>query len=129
MWEPNDREEDARRRSIYIFHRRSLPLPMMAAFDAPVFSESCERRSATTTPLQALSMMNGNLVQDEATQLAQRIRQDVGEDKPAQIGRAFAYVLQRQPGDSEKQRFSSFSGDLAAICRVLLNSNEFLYLD
>ena len=55
MWEPNEKEEDARRRSIYIFQRRSLPLPMMAAFDAIVFSESCERRSATTTPLQALA--------------------------------------------------------------------------
>ena len=54
MWEPNEKEEDARRRSVYIFQRRSLPLPMMAAFDASVFSESCERRSSTTTPLQAL---------------------------------------------------------------------------
>ena len=56
------KEEDARRRSVYIFQRRSLPLPMMAAFDATVFSESCERRSSTTTPLQALAMMNGDLV-------------------------------------------------------------------
>ena len=69
MWEPNEKDEDARRRSIYIFQRRSLPLPMMAAFDAPVFSESCERRSSTTTPLQALSMLNGYLVNEEAEHL------------------------------------------------------------
>jgi len=61
MWEPNETEEDARRRSIYIFQRRSLALPMMAAFDANAFSESCERRSSTTPPLQALSMLNGYL--------------------------------------------------------------------
>src|SRR5205823_3103127 len=66
MWEPNEKEEDARRRSVYIFQRRSLPLPMMAAFDATVFSESCERRSSTTTPLQALSMMNGALMHEES---------------------------------------------------------------
>ena len=48
MWEPNAIEDDALRRSVYIFQRRSLPLPMMAAFDATVFSESCPRRSVTT---------------------------------------------------------------------------------
>ena len=66
MWEPNEKEEDGRRRSVYIFQRRSLPLPMMASFDAIVFSESCERRSVTTTPLQALSMMNGDLIHEES---------------------------------------------------------------
>jgi hypothetical protein len=47
MWEPNENEADNRRRSVYTFQRRSLPQPMMLAFDAPVFSESCERRSVT----------------------------------------------------------------------------------
>ena len=66
MWEPNEKEEDARRRSIYIFQRRSLPLPMMASFDAIPFSESCDRRNITTTPLQALSMLNGDLTNEES---------------------------------------------------------------
>ena len=63
QWEPNEKEQDARRRSVYIFQRRSLPHPTMAAFDATVFSESCPIRSATTTPLQALSLMNGDVGQ------------------------------------------------------------------
>jgi mono/diheme cytochrome c family protein len=131
MWEPNEREEDARRRSVYIFHRRSMPLPMMAAFDAPVFSESCERRSITTTPLQALSMMNGYLVQEEAAHLAARIRSLVPEqqDRAAQVVKAFEITLQRQPTEQEAARFATFPGGLEAICRVLLNANEFLYLD
>ncbi len=54
---------------------------MMASFDATPFSESCERRSSTTTPLQALGMMNGTLVQEEADHLATRIRKDVGEER------------------------------------------------
>jgi hypothetical protein len=129
MWEPNEKEEDARRRSIYIFQRRSLPLPMMAAFDATVFSESCERRSVTTTPLQALSMMNGYLVHEESGHLAKRIEEEAGRDRAAQVARAFQVVLSRAPKSEELDKFASFGGDLASLCRVLLNSNEFLYVD
>lgn len=129
MWEPNENDEDARRRSIYIFQRRSLPLPMMASFDAPVFNESCERRSITTTPLQALSMLNGSLVNEEAVFLAARVRKEVGPEKSAQISRLFDIVLNRPPDVEELRRFSQFAGSLDAICRVLLNSNELFYLD
>ena len=128
MWEPNERDEDGRRRSIYTFQRRSMPLPMMAAFDAPVFSESCDRRSATTTPLQALAMMNGNLLHDEAAHLAKRVAAESG-DRAVQVKRAFGIVLGRAPSATELERYTKFSGDLAAICRVLLNANEFLYVE
>ncbi|MBZ2180813.1 MAG: PSD1 and planctomycete cytochrome C domain-containing protein [Acidobacteria bacterium] len=128
MWEPNERDEDGRRRSIYTFQRRSMPLPMMAAFDAPVFSESCDRRSATTTPLQALAMMNGNLLHEEAAHLAKRVAAESG-DRAVQVKRAFGIVLGRAPSAAELERYVGFSGDLAAICRVLLNANEFLYVE
>lgn len=126
MWESNEREEDKRRRSIYTFQRRSMPLPMMAAFDAIVFSESCERRTSTTTPLQALSMMNGDLVREEAAHLAKRIQTG---DRPANVRRVFETVLGRPPTSQEAQQFAAFSGSLESICRVLLNSNEFLYVE
>jgi hypothetical protein len=129
MWEPNENDEDARRRSIYIFQRRSLPLPMMASFDAPVFSESCERRSSTTTPLQALSMLNGYLINEEAEQLALRVGKEAGPKKEDQIQRAFEVVLNRSPKPEELDKFASFRGGMAAICRVLMNSNEFLYTE
>ena len=129
MWEPNERDEEARRRSVYIFQRRSLPLPLMASFDATPFSESCERRSSTTTPLQALGMMNGTLVQEEAEHLAARIRKDAGEERSLQIQKAFEIVLGRAPATGELRKFSTFEGSLASICLVLLNSNEFLYLE
>lgn len=129
MWEPNERDEDARRRSVYIFQRRSLPLPMMAAFDATVFSESCERRSSTTTPLQALAMMNGDLVHEESAFLAKRLEKEAGADRTAQIRRAFELVLNRPPRPEEVDRFATFQGPVDAICRVLLNSNEFLYME
>jgi hypothetical protein len=129
MWEPNEKEEDARRRSVYIFQRRSLPLPLMAAFDATVFSESCERRSVTTTPLQALSMMNGHLVHEESEYLARRIEEQVGRDRAAQVARAFEVVLSRAPTRDELEKFASSGANLASLCRVLMNSNEFLYVD
>jgi hypothetical protein len=129
MWEPNEREEDARRRSVYIFQRRSLPLPMMASFDATVFSESCERRSTTTTPLQALSMMNGDLVNEEAGYLAKHIVRNAGDSRGAQIARAFEVVLSREPTPNELAKFSGSGKPLETLCRVLLNSNEFLYVE
>ena len=129
MWETNEKDEDARRRSIYIFQRRSLPLPMMASFDAIVFSESCERRSSTTTALQALTMMNGNLVHEEAEFLARRVEREAGPNRRAQIARAFEIVLSRSPSSAELDQFDGFNGPLASIGRVLFNSNEFLYVD
>ncbi len=129
MWEPNEREEDNRRRSIYTFQRRSLPQPMMLAFDAPVFSESCERRSVTTTALQALSMLNGDLVNEESAHLADRVATEAGPDPRARITRAFEIVLNRPPKAEELAKFAAASESLAAICRVLLNSNEFLYVE
>jgi len=120
MWEPNEKDEDARRRSLYTFQRRSLPLPMMAAFDATPFSESCERRSSTTTPLQALSMMNGNLVHEEAAYLAKR---------SGDLDRMFQIVFNRPPTEEERRRFGQPEVTLEAAARVLLNSNEFLYVE
>lgn len=129
MWEPNEKEEDNRRLSIYTFQRRSLPQPMMLAFDAPVFSESCERRSVTTTALQALSMMNGDLVNEEASHLAERIANTAGADPRARITRAFETVLNRPPSAEELNKFADAGYSLVSICRVLLNSNEYLYVD
>ncbi len=129
MWEPNERDEDSRRRSVYIFQRRSLPLPMMAAFDAIVFSESCERRVSTTTPLQALALMNGQLVEDEATHLATRIVEQVGPAREAQITRAFEIILSREPAREELSRLATSNLALTSINRILLSSNEFVYVE
>ncbi|MBY0504610.1 MAG: PSD1 and planctomycete cytochrome C domain-containing protein [Bryobacteraceae bacterium] len=125
MWETNEKETDLRRRSVYTFQRRSLPLPMMAAFDATAFSESCERRTATTTPLQALSLMNSEMVHEEASHLAKRLT----GDRPSQISQAFALILGRAATGDEVAKLSGYSGGLEGICRILLNSNEFLYVD
>jgi hypothetical protein len=125
MWEPNERDSDLRRRSIYTFQRRSMPLPMMAAFDATVFSESCERRSATTTPLQALSLMNGEMMHEESGYVAKRL----AGDRATQVRQAFELILGRPATPEEVSRLAGSDAGLEALCRILLNSNEFLYVD
>src|SRR4029079_4918516 len=96
MWESNEKEEDAPGLSIYIFQRRSLPLPMMASFDAPVFSESCERRSSTTTALQALVLFNGELVPEGARHAADRVSAEV-PNPAGRLNRLFELILSRPP--------------------------------
>ena len=129
QWETNEREEDARRRSVYIFQRRSLPVPMMATFDATVFNDTCPVRSVTTTPLQALTLMNGSLVNEEAVFLAARVKRDAGEDRQAQVKRLFEIVFNRTPATDELARMGGFNGSLEALCRVVLNSNELMYVE
>ena len=128
-WDINETDEDSVRRSIYTFQQRSLPSPIMATFDAQVFNKSCARRSVTTTPLQALSMMNGRLVNEGAVWLAKRVEREVGTDRRDQVSRLFEISLSRRPEVAELERFSSFGGPLDGLARVLLSSNEFLYVE
>jgi hypothetical protein len=131
FWEPSDGPE-SRRRSVYIFNRRQLDFPLLAAFDAPVFSSPSERRAVSTTPLQALLFLNGNLVNDEAEHFANRVVQTAGSDVAAQIRSAYELALTRPPTAEELQETMQYlanGGDLIAFCRVLFNLNEFVYVD
>jgi hypothetical protein len=74
-------------------------------------------------------MMNGTLVQEEAEHLATRIRKEAGEERSLQIQKAFEIALGRLPTSGELRKFSTFDGSLGSLCLVLLNSNEFLYVE
>jgi hypothetical protein len=126
---------DAQRRSIYIFQRRAQFVPFLETFDAPVFNSTCERRRNSITALQALSMYDSDFVNEEAPHFAERVRRDAGSDEVGQIRRAFEIALARVPTDSELSDVRKFlhtvgKGDpLVGLCRVLLNSNEFIFMD
>ncbi len=125
---------DARRRSIYIFQRRAQYVPFLETFDAPVFSSTCERRRNSITALQALSMYDSDFVNQEAPHFAERVRHEGGADQSRQIQRAFEIALGRAPTEGERGDVEKFlqkaAGDpLTGLCRVLLNSNEFIYVD
>lgn len=67
-------KDDVPRRSLYVQERRSKPVSLLAAFDAPVMTVNCERRSSSTVAPQSLMLMNGDFYLAQADHLAQRLR-------------------------------------------------------
>ena len=134
-WATQDGPE-GRKRSIYIYQQRTMTMPFMQTFDSVVCDASRDRRQVSVTPLQALAMYNGRFANEEATHFAARVRKDAGESPVAQIQLAFKIALGREPAPDESERMqalmaSSAAGSdaLAAVCRVLLNANEFVYVE
>jgi hypothetical protein len=81
--------------------------------------------------LQALNLLNGPFVVEQAEAFAARVRQESGDEVASQVRRAFALAYQRDPHASEAaaaERLVREHG-LMALCRAIMNSNEFLYLD
>lgn len=126
---------EGRKRSIYVYQQRTLTMPFMQAFDALVCDESRPRRRHSVTPLQALAMYNGRLVNDEAKHFASRIQKGAGSDVnvTTQLKLAFQIALSRLPTDDEQtslaELLTSTNSGLESVCRVLLNSNEFVFVD
>ncbi len=134
-WATQDGPE-GRKRSIYIYQQRTMTMPFMQTFDSVVCDASRDRRQVSVTPLQALAMYNGRFANEEATHFAARVRKDAGESPVAQIQLAFKIALGREPAPDESERMQALmassaagSDGLAAACRVLLNANEFVYVE
>jgi Protein of unknown function (DUF1553)/Protein of unknown function (DUF1549)/Concanavalin A-like lectin/glucanases superfamily len=119
------------RRSIYRTWVRSGRSPLLDVFDCPDPSTRAPRRPVTTTPLQALSLMNDSFVLRMADRLSQRLVREAGADVHKQIALAYQLAFGR-PADereiSEARQLVERDG-LGALCRVLFNSNEFMFLD
>ncbi|MCA9075594.1 MAG: PSD1 domain-containing protein [Planctomycetaceae bacterium] len=134
-------EEDVTRRSIYIHSKRSLPVPLLAAFDVANTEVTCPARFATTQPTQALGMLNSAFINKQAEVFAQSLRQQAGDEPAAQVRLALQRITQREPTDAEVQRGidlmntlehdhgMSANDSLRYFCLTVLNLNEFLYLD
>lgn len=123
--------EEFNRRSIYRFSARGGRHPLLETFDCPDPSTTTPDRASTTTPLQALALMNDSFVLRMSDQLAARVKQRSGADSGQQVVELFELVYQRPPRLEEaavSREFVSQHG-LSALCRVLLNSNEFLYVN
>ncbi|HEY0550026.1 MAG TPA: DUF1553 domain-containing protein, partial [Verrucomicrobiae bacterium] len=89
------------RRGIYIQVRRSRPLAMLHAFDAPVMEVNCERRQNSTVATQSLMLMNSQFILDQAAQFAQRLQKESGDDRRNQITRAWQLAFSRTPTEKE----------------------------
>src|SRR5437870_8051500 len=89
------------RRSIYIQVRRSRPLAMLHAFDAPVMEVNCERRQSSTVPSQSLMLMNSQFILDQAARFAARLKTEAGEERGRQVTRAWQLAFTRAPSERE----------------------------
>jgi len=85
------------RRGIYIQVRRSRPLAMLHAFDAPVMEVNCERRQSSTVATQSLMLMNSQFILDQAARFAQRLQAEAGDDRARQVARAWQLTFSRSP--------------------------------
>jgi cytochrome c553 len=120
-----------RRRSIYRFVVRSVPDPFLECLDCPDASLLAPKRNVTITALQALALLNDPFVLRQCQHLATRLEAQAPGDVDAQIARAFELALSRPPAPHELAAFADHARrhGLAAACRVLVNLNEFLFVD
>jgi len=89
------------RRATYIQVRRSRPLAMLHAFDAPVMEVNCDRRQSSTVPTQSLMLMNSQFVLDQAARFARRLQTEIRDDQPGQVKRAWQLAFSRTPTEAE----------------------------
>lgn len=143
-------DSDDSRRSVYIRTKRTQPVAMLQAFDAPVMEVNCERRPSSTAATQALMMMNSEFVLRHSRKLAERVQAaSMGQPVAEQIQTAWRLAFCRPARDEELAAAVAFLDKQTAylkanpladkvdpslhamtnLCQALLSSNEFLYVD
>ncbi len=118
------------RRSIYRFIVRTTPHQFLSTLDCPDPANLTPARVNTTTALQALTLSNNDFMLQQAQHLVTRIENET-DSREAAIRRAFALTFQRDATAAELQAATPLVTEqgLFALCRMLINANEFLYLD
>lgn len=126
QWKTSPDEADRNRRSVYVFVRRNNRYPLFECFDAPDTLESCPTRNMTTTPLQALTMMNSDLVLGWARALAGRVLKECGQtaDRDAWVTHAFRLAYGRKPDDAEKGAVIAFWENHRSLLNHQLNAGD-----
>ena len=151
IWKASD-EGEASRRTIYAFIKRSMLIPMLEVLDLCDTTRSTAERAVTSVAPQALTLFNGDFVNEQARRFAERVVWEVGIDPSKQVERAYLLALARPPTKTERDSMLSFmdreteawTGEaqnsargaglagrhaLEQMCRVILNLNEFVYPD
>lgn len=118
------------RRSIYRFIVRSQQQPFMTVMDCADPSMRVDKRNESLSPLQALAMMNNGLTVSMAKHFAERVAKEAG-GIDAQTRRAFALAVSREPTSEELAPLIAYAKreGLENTCRVILNLNEFSFVD
>ena len=116
------------RRMVYATKFRQGLDDVFGAFDCPDGNQSVPRRGRSTTPMQALNLLNSAFVLDQADHLAARVKKDAGKNAEAQVRRAFHLTLGRAPESRElaaAKKLAATHG-LPALARALFNTHEFI---
>ena len=132
--------DEQNRRSVYVHVKRSLLLPILDSFDLAETDRTTPVRFSTTQPTQALGMLNGDFLNKQARVFAARLRREAGSEPRAQVRLALALAMSRAPSDAQIERgvrfMTAVRGDGASAataldlyCLLVLNLNEFVYLD
>jgi hypothetical protein len=119
------------RRMVYMHKTRMQSDDTFGAFDCPDGGQIAPRRNSSTTPLQALNLLNSRFMLQQADTFANRVKREAGPGSSAQVKHAFRLAFQRMPTGMELTEGVKLTDrhGLAALCRAALNANEFLYVD
>ncbi len=158
LWRVTPDAREHSRRSIYLFAKRNVRLPLFEAFDQPDTLSSCPVRAVSTFAPQALILMNGPFAHEQSQAFAARLLRECGRDPAALIDRAYRLALGRPPGPAEVSMGRDFLAEqseriqrgvsaaqasgaapvshtdasdaaaLADFCLAMFNRNEFLYV-
>lgn len=135
---------DVPRRSVYVIVKRNVKDPLLGAFDFPGGIKSTSVRNSTTTPTQSLLMINGSWMLKRAEAMAKVLENKKFENDEALIEYGYLLTFGRKPHEEEIRLTTEFLNQqrelavqkkqpetmaLKDFCHVLLNSNEFLYVD
>ncbi|MHC4994760.1 MAG: DUF1553 domain-containing protein [Planctomycetota bacterium] len=118
------------RRTVYRINVNSAKSPMLESLDCPDPAVTAPNRRVTTTPLQALALMNNPFVQRQARYLAQRVHKLADGDLPEAVRHAYRYAFGREPAPNETRQAVTLAKEhgLNETCWALLNASEFLYV-
>ncbi len=122
----NNHGPETWRRMIYQERMRRVDDKIFTAFDFPDCGQVRAKRPVSTTPLQALNLMNSDFVVEQSNFIAERAVREAGEVKADQVTRAFELLLTREPSADELAACSEV--ELPLVCRSLINSNEYAFL-
>jgi hypothetical protein len=148
---PTDAKDDAttRRRSVYMFHKRVVPYPLLQVFDRPDAQQPCGRRDQTTVAPQGLALLNDAFVRERAVEFANRLLAETQDDQQL-VARSFQLALARLPAEGERAASIEFliaqaerrqlrnpgkpaaEARLEAVadyCQSIFGLNEFIYVD
>ena len=121
---------EAFRRMIYGTIVRQRPDGVFGVFDCPDAGQIAPKRTSSTTPLQALNLLNSSFILQQSEFFANRLLREAGGDSTEQVQLGFRLAFQRQASPEEVKPALEMieAHGLALFCRALLNANEFVYL-